>query len=421
MKWLSLPQVEDRVRAALHARSGDCAGVEAGEPGESPAWLSALVDGDGPDRPPAPVRPLTPRPAWPSPARRPRRRLVVAGVAVVSVVALGVVARLAGSSPEADGRPGDVRSGPAPPADREPLPDCGHELPVRVTVSHAQELVDGPAPGGQPAEPGQVVWHWTRSDAIVEARWPGRPQPHYAADVDGAADSDGGRDGDGRAGDDAATDDDMADGDGADQAADEAPGIVMSERPPRIELNIGYFGQLHVQSTTIERLPTPGVPEGCELIELKVIPRRQFDAPLPGISGLGRVGLQLTDPDTDDISEEYTLVDLNPLVVDRRPVGILTPDSVRPCDEPAGGGRSGGADPTVRGDSAPAVLQAFAATTDLWRMGLTPSGWVELDEPDGTVSYGQVHDESGWGMLVEVVPDEDGTGWHLGGWRRSPC
>lgn len=94
---------------------------------------------------------------------------------------------------------------------------------------------------------------------------------------------------------------------------------------------------------------------------------------------------------------------------------------MRPCEDPAGGGRAGGADPAVRGDSAPAVLQAFSATTDPPRMGLTPSGWVELDEPDGIVSYGQVHDESGGGMLVEVVPDEDGTGWHLGGWRRSPC
>lgn len=105
----------------------------------------------------------------------------------------------------------------------------------------------------------------------------------------------------------------------------------------------------------------------------------------------------------------------------RRPVGVLTPDSVRPCDDRTDGGLSVGADPSVRGDTAPAVLQAFAATTDLWRMGLTASGWVELDEPDGTVSYGHGHDDRGWGMLVEVVPDEDGTGWHFAGWRRSAC
>jgi hypothetical protein len=92
-----------------------------------------------------------------------------------------------------------------------------------------------------------------------------------------------------------------------------------------------------------------------------------------------------------------------------------------PCQSPAGVDRPanvGGSGPGGAHPTPVEALQAFLAAPG--HETLARSGYVELVEPDGTVTYGAPLDGGdGYVTLVSVAPAD--AGWVVEGWRASGC
>jgi hypothetical protein len=358
---LTLADVEQRVRATLQAKSGDCG---AGHPGRRSANSGSESEAI-PTAAPLPVR---------SAGGVGPRLVVAATAAVVFVVAGGLAVRHAHrhSDPVISAEGDQTREPSASSGDAAPTA-CGTELPVTVTVPGAVEgPVPGPVPGGAPAQPGQVIVHWQRADDAIEARWPADPQPVY--DLSGAS-----------------------------QRPNQEMSSAMTEDPPKADIDIdadGFDSDLVVEGRTQQ-------PPACNVLELVVITRE----------GRTPLGLRLSsDPETPDAP--YGWVDLQPIIIERREVDDA-PDEAIPCQAADTSGtpdnRSGGSDPDVRGDTPAATLHAFLANES----GAMQSGYVEMIEPDGSIAYGVDPNSEGWTTLVTVVSDP--AGWHLDHWTMSGC
>jgi hypothetical protein len=131
-------------------------------------------------------------------AGRRRRNLYRAGVALATaaVVALGVVAvpRLIETlRPEQPApRPGGHAPTPTESPAESPSPpaaaySCGDAVPLHPTYlpeGFGPDPVPGPAPGGPPAEEGQLVVHWTDGERSFEIRHPGTLFAEIAGETD---------------------------------------------------------------------------------------------------------------------------------------------------------------------------------------------------------------------------------------------
>jgi hypothetical protein len=69
----------------------------------------------------------------------------------------------------------------------------------------------------------------------------------------------------------------------------------------------------------------------------------------------------------------------------------------------------------MRGPEPADVLLRFVAAMP----GTIPSGYVELAEPDGSITYAVDASGIGWTTILSVVRDADG--WYLEGWTSSGC
>ncbi|HEX9968555.1 MAG TPA: hypothetical protein VGB03_00325, partial [Acidimicrobiales bacterium] len=307
--------------------------------------------------------------------RAPRRRPVgaVAVAAALGVVVLAAVALW----PEDRGTSSVVASGGDGAVQAY---TCGTDLPLEIEVrGSTSALLPGPAPGRPPAEDGQLVRHWLRPDGSVEFRWPATPAPLY--------------------------------GDGAPSAPTAVVGGVAF--PGRSEIDVRRPGSAVPTSPdafepdVVIARSARGIPVAapCDVLELAVATAE----------GEWRSGLR---PNPAGISSPYETVDLHPRILERRTVDAAPTTAVRCQGSDRSGtppNRSGGPDRAMRGPEPADVLLRFVAAMP----GTIPSGYVELAEPDGSITYAVDASGIGWTTILSVVRDADG--WYLEGWTSSGC
>lgn len=404
--------VEARLRATLHRRAADVGGsaprVGGASVGADAAALGGVRAGGGADLGAAGAsvrdrlaagrrdrlaagrrgRRAAQRRPWLGAAAAAVLVVAAAGVAVTvwpdadggdDVVTAGQDADGAGSGPDADA--GSDVVGAGPPAGGPPV--CGSALPATITVPGAIDgPVEGPAPGQPAAGEGELVVHWLRTDGAVEARWPAPVQPLYGERLEIA-------------------DPTVASG-----------GMSAMEGSGRYELDLGgarnldarFVGDVVVEDAVHQPAP-------CDAILLTTT------GDLPP----ARLTLQISPPGSE---YQIELVDRNPIIVEQRPVDTAPTEAAACRGADANGtppNRYGEADPTVRAAEPAEVLRQFLAG----QPGSIPSGFVELQEPDGTVTYAvdpsAIHGgDGGWTTIVHVDRDVNGT-WFLAGWTTSGC
>lgn len=327
------------------------------------------------DAPPPPPFPMG---VGVSELRSARRRLVgaVAVAAAVGVVVLGVVA-LWPLWPEKRITSGVVASGGDVAVQAH---TCGTQFPLELEVrGTTSSMLSGPAPGRPPAGDGQLVRHWLRPDGSVELRWPATPAPLY--------------------------------GEGVPPVATAVVGEVVA--PGRSEIDVRRRGSEVPASPdafepdVVVARSARGLPVSapCDVLELTVATA----------DGEWRSGLR---PTAGDASSPYERVDLQPRILERRAVDAAPATAVR-CQGADRSGtppnRSGGPDRTMRGAEPADVLLRFVAAMP----GSIPSGYVELAEPDGSITYAVDASGIGWTTILSVARDADG--WYLEGWNSSGC
>lgn len=303
--------------------------------------------------------------------RQRRNRNRRAGAAATAVAGLAV---LTGAVLVADDPPTTVASGQggdtaatvtSVPPDIEEY-RCGDRFPVEVTIPGAiRGPSTGPAPGSPPVERGQLVMHWQRADDYLEVRWPAPAPPLY--DLEG-------------------TQLPPFEDFGFSSRSDGGAELSISTEPPSGSARAGMvIAKPAAQSAPCDSLQVIGLAEG----------RR------------AQVGLRVTD-------EGVQHLDLQPLVIERRSVHQAPTAPV---------GCQGSESPNVTGDrpdiSSPEpaeALRAFLATPAA--QTLIKSGYVEMTEPDGSITFG-VDPGPGWVTLITVV--QTSTGWAVESWAASGC
>jgi hypothetical protein len=305
--------------------------------------------------------------------RRRLNRLVRTALVVVGVVA----GASAGWSALQQGGAEIVRTKPADePAIESDSFACAAELPMAITVPAAiRGPIDGPAPGGVPTDPGQVVRHWQRADGAVEARWPAPTPPVYGPRTPrastGSMPASGGR---------LAVN--LHDGDDAG---------MMFEADLIVEL-------------AAEPLEEQSFSGGCDVVELAVTTAETRWS----------TGVSLTSLTT---STEPEFISLEPRIVERRTVDTA-PNAAVACKPPEGirppPNRLEGPDLSMRSSTAAGVLVEYLSDQNF----LPTTGYVEMTEADGSVTFG-VDEGLGWSILVFVAEDADG--WYLQGSDSSGC
>ena len=366
---LSLPEVEVRVRAALGARSEDVVA-----PGASHRDASAPRPGPAAnDRARAGGR-------WMIPAAAVALVAAAAGVAFVAHQAEDTVV-----SSQRDPDPGGEPATTDPPSNPGSAFTCGAELPVQVTVTGATTGPRaGPAPGSGPAADGQLVQHWLRPGGALEMRWPAPVPALYAVD----------------------------------EFTDRAPeAMSLGQTRGQVAIDFEPSAASHPTSTQDAFQPDliVDLPPGqdhvgdfgapCDVVEIATVTS----------SGRESTGLRVAGA---GIASAYNLVDLQPRIVERRPVDAA-PDAAIPCEGADQNGtppnKSGGPDLTTRGAAPADVLLAYLAATPT----ASPSGYVEMTAPDGSITYGVDALGEGWTTLLFLTQDADG--WYLAGWTASGC
>lgn len=259
---------------------------------------------------------------------------------------------------------------------------CDANPAIRVLVPGATNgPTVGPAPGTAPVGDEQRAIHWTGTEGTVELRWPARQPPLYN---DGTAVT-------------------------STLAASELISAERTEIDAHPVQDRDDPGTMFDPDVIIER-PQPGTPRPvapCDLLELTVITD----------DGHWRSGLRAVGSD-GDLEAAYELVNLQPRIIERRPVGVA-PDTAIRCQGSDRFGtppnRTGGPDRSLSGPQPADVLMRYLATTPTAQQ----SGYVEMTEPDGSLTYGVDPSGDGWTTLVFVA--RDGDNWYLDGWTASGC
>lgn len=257
---------------------------------------------------------------------------------------------------------------------------CGTDLPLSITATAATGgAVAGPAPGRPAAIPGQFVQHWPTADGAVEVRWPAAAQPLY--------------------------------GDPSDAST---LGASEAFSPARVEIDVHPYGggggggvEAFRPDVVVERLGhvAPTLTAPCDVVQLLVLTE----------GGLWVGGME---PVHEAAGVPVSRVDLQPRIIERRTVDDA-PDTAVTCRGSDRFGtppnRSGGPDPALRGARPADVLLAYLAANP----SAPPSGYVELTDDNGLITYAVAPSADGWTTLVFVA--RDGEGWRLEGWAASGC
>ena len=335
----------------------------------------ALVDG-APAPPPFPSASVN---ALPS-TRHLARRFAVAAAGVGALVAIAgavlVIAsddatRVVASHGDDTTRPSATRSYA-----------CGPEPALRVTVPAAiGGPTDGPAPGTPPLRERQRAIHWTTADGSVELRWPGRTQPLYD---DGAA-----------------VISTLAAGESVSAGRSE---IDVAPAPTATDPATTFDPDVVVESREAAA-SAPTAP--CDLLELTVVTKDgRWHGGLRALVSNGEFGMPAER------------VDLQPRIIERRSVAAAPHVAIRCQGSDQYGtppNRTGGADRSKHGPQPADVLLGYLAAMP----GAPPSGYVEMVEPDGSITYGADLSGIGWTTLVFLA--RDGDSWYLEGWTSSGC
>ena len=307
---------------------------------------------------------------------------VVVGLAVASIAFVGTVVAanvdrdprvIASAPPLGEGRGRGDKTGPY---------TCAAQPPLDIGVPGASDgALIGTAPGARVAEPGQRVVHWTTTVGSVEVRWPATPPPLYG---------DTSR---------------LSTLHASEMATPTQTAIDVD--PPRQDLNRPPTqADVVIRTAASTRIADPP----CDLLELTVV------------TGDGRwvTGLKATPPSTAPPGSQlpYEVVDLQPRIIERRAVSSAPRTAVRCQGSDQFGtppNRSGGPDLSLRSLQPSDVLVGYLST----RPGAPARGYVEMTEPDGSITYGVDPSGIGWTTLVFVARDHEG--WYLKGWTASGC
>lgn len=334
---------------------------------------NALVEG-APPPPPFPNgsgEPLTPN-------RPPMLRFVLAaGAAIVVVTSAAAVI----------GRDNPTRvaatQGDRPIQSHAPASYlCESDPAIRVTVPGATAgPTEGAGPRTAPLVDGQRAVHWMTAEGIVDLRWPARTQPIYDDGNAVTSTLHGGESvSEGRSEIDVAP---------APNATDPSrvfdPDVILEAREPAT--------------------PEPTAP--CDLLELTVATSE----------GRWHSGLRAL-PSNGEFGMPAERVDLQPRIVERRSVDIAPNAAIRCQGSDQYGtppNRAGGLDRSIGGTAPADVLLGYLAATP----GAPTSGYVEMAETDGSITYGVDASGIGWTTLLLAV--RDGDNWYLDGWTASGC
>lgn len=329
----------------------------------------ALVDG-APPPPPFPNEPLRS-------GRQPVQRLIVAAVAVALTGVVGTAIVVGRDNPtDIVASDGDEPAGSSAVTPYR----CDAEPALRFTVPRATGgPTDGQAPRTPPLANGQRAIHWSTADGGVEVRWPGRTQPTYN---DGTA-----------------VVSTLTAGESV------SPGRAeIDVAPPNVsDPAVRFEPDVIVESPDAEAAP----PSPCDLLELTVVTKDgRWHSGLRAIASTGEFG------------QPAERVDLQPRIIERRPVDVAPHAAIRCQGSDQNGtppNRTGGADRSISGPHPADVLLGYLAATP----GAPPSGYIEMAEPDGSITYGV--DPSGIGWTTLVFIGRDGDSWYLEGWTSSGC
>lgn len=330
----------------------------------------ALVDG-GPQPPPFPNESLR--------STKPLVRRIAVAAAAAALIGVVAGAIIVGR----DNPTNIVASEGDEPSPTSTVPSyrCGVEPALRVTVPAATSgPTDGPALRTAPLVDGQRAIHWSTADGTVELRWPARTQPIY--------------------------DDGNAVISTLTAGESVSPGraeIDVSPPPNATDPATRFDPDVIVEARDAD--PTPSAP--CDLLELTVITR----------DGRWQSGLRAT-ASNGEFGQPAERVDLQPRILERRSIDIA-PDAAIRCQGSDQNGtppnRTGGADRSITGLQPADVLLGYLAATP----GAPTSGYIEMTEPDGSITYGV--DPSGIGWTTLVFLGRDGDSWYLEGWTASGC
>jgi hypothetical protein len=332
--------------------------------------------------------------------RHPVFAFAAAAVAVILIVGLPVVLLqgMSGDQPPAT----DAVVAPSTTADVEPtttvisptttipVPVCGTQLPFSTVLP---EDFDGPNPGPSPQavdalEPGQTIVHWTGRGGSVELRWPANAE-YIESAVWGA--------------------DPIIEGGGSsfvlvqDLTID---GVEYQDVPQ------GY-----------DRLPTDGMTGPCDAVQLTVF--RPNGTATVG-SGFG----------PEDTHSPNTLV-VHPDIPRPRDlqlvVGTMEVEVVPEVVECSGGSEAAGFEvPPNKSETIadpqpfPTPLEALEALLS-GQEGWPKTGYFELHEPDGSITFGNPQDDMSAdprpenGIVIAVSVIEMDGGWAVDSWSTSGC
>jgi hypothetical protein len=240
--------------------------------------------------------------------------------------------------------------------------------------------VVGTAPSTPPLGGGQRAIHWTTPEGTVELRWPGRAQPIYA---DGSA-----------------IISTLSAGESLSAGRAE---IDVAPAPDATDPATGFDADVVVES----REPAPAPTAPCDLLELTVVTK----------DGRWHSGLRARASNGES-GQPAERVDLQPRIIERRSVDDAPRAAIRCQGSDQYGtppNRTGGTDRSISGPQPADVLLGYLAA----HPGAPTSGYIEMAEPDGSITYGVDASRIGWTTLVFLA--RDGDNWYLEGWTASGC
>jgi len=397
------PQVQAQHRAALDdaIRSAQPSGQDTADP-RSPALDTGLLT-------------LGPRTGPQITARsRGRRRAVLTAAAVVAAVS-GVAGGwlLAGNrtppgmletgsslSPTDDARlpgqaPAETGHEDQPAAPRS----CGDQFPVSVDLAAGLTIVDGPLPGRTEGREGQLIKHWVGPGLSGELRWPQDPQEIYApSEADGDGDA-------GRLNLGSNTDENRP-GEVEIFATTAADGSTVSAESDKATVRLTYPRSASESGA------------GCGLLQIRFVADDDGEQAL--LFPTDRATVPATNDDQSIQSRTFYPRLVEPLITDQVTT-TEAPTTIAACDAEGVPTTTGPGATPPRTDRTITNgghhnSPAEALVDFVGRFGpsdpnqLTPSGYLELTNPDGSVSYAQgsgLPDRS-YATLVTVSPSSGG-------------
>lgn len=279
-------------------------------------------------------------------------------------------------------------------------PACGETMPIVVVLpTDFTGPIDGPSPDAlTPVEDGQLIVHWTGRDGSVELRWP--PNTVYTADATWGNRPEGNSDGT----------------------------FLVVDPTPRMMVD-GVEVEMPPTAYAYAFLPTDLMQGPCDAVQLDI-----YKSGTPGTPATRTdAGVAETAPEGYDLPA----IAIYPNLPRPRDLQLiletLTVDTVPPVLGCYGGPDVIDVPPNksqtiVDGPVFDTPQQALEAMLENSAAAYWPkTGYFELIEPDGSITYGNPIDDMSpdprpeGGLVISISVRQTGAGWTVDSWTTSGC